>query len=137
MTLPSHEIEVVPSFYDVDPMWVVWHGHYVRYLELARSALMTRLGYDYEEMAASGYAWPIVDLRLKYVKSARLKVPLKVRVEVIEYENRLKMEYVISDAATGEKVTTGFTIQVAVDVKTGEMQYVTPQVLWKALGVTP
>jgi acyl-CoA thioester hydrolase len=135
--LPAHEIEVVPAFYDVDPMWVVWHGHYVRFMELARSALMTKVGYDYEQMVASGYAWPIVDLRLKYVKGAKLKQRLRVRVQVVEFEHRLKLSYLITDAATGERLTVASTIQVAVDVKTGEMQYVCPRVLWAALGVEP
>ncbi len=135
--LPAHEIEVVPAFYDVDPMWVVWHGHYVRFMELARSALMAKVGYDYEQMVASGYAWPIVDLRLKYVKGAMLKQRLTVRVQVVEFEHRLKLDYLITDALSGERMTVGSTTQVAVDVKTGEMQYVCPRVLWTALGVEP
>jgi acyl-CoA thioester hydrolase len=124
-------------FYDVDPMGIVWHGNYVRYLEVARSALLTRLGYDYEQMAASGYGWPIVDLRLKYRKPAMLKQPVKVRAEIVEYENRLKIDYLLSDVATGARLTTGYTIQVAVDLKTAELQFVCPQALWTALGVEP
>ena len=131
------ETEVAPMFYDVDPMGIVWHGNYVRYLEVARSALLTRLGYDYEQMAASGYGWPIVDLRLKYRKPAMLKQPVKVRAEIVEYENRLKIDYLLSDAATGTRLTTGYTIQVAVDLKTAELQFVCPQALWTALGVEP
>jgi acyl-CoA thioester hydrolase len=130
-----HEVELQPAFYDVDPMAVVWHGNYVKYLEVARSALMNELGYDYEQMAASGYAWPIVDLRLKFVRPALLKQRLTVRAEVVEWENRLKVNYLLRDVATGSKVTTGYTIQVAVDAKTGEMLYLCPRALWDALGV--
>ena len=32
----SHVIEVTPAFYDIDPMEIVWHGHYVKYLELGK-----------------------------------------------------------------------------------------------------
>lgn len=132
-----HEIEVQPPFFDLDPLGVVWHGNYVRYFELARSALLTRLGYDYEQMAASDYAWPIVDLRIKYAKSLTLKQHVRIRAEITEWENRLKIDYVIRDVATGAKLTTGYTIQVAVDMKTGELQFVCPKVLTDALGVTP
>ena len=132
-----HEIEVAPMFYDVDPMGIVWHGNYVRFLEVARSALLSRLGYDYEQMAASGFSWPIVDLRLKYVKPTTLKQRVKVRAEIVEYENRLKIEYLLSDAETGAKLTTGYTIQVAVDMNTAQMQFVCPPALWAALGVEP
>ena len=39
------EIELqVPSF-DVDMMEVVWHGHYVKYFEQARCALLDKLVY--------------------------------------------------------------------------------------------
>jgi acyl-CoA thioester hydrolase len=131
------EIEVTPAFYDVDPMAVVWHGHYVKYFELVRSALMSKFNYDYAEMRDSGYLWPIVDLHIKYIRSAMLKQPLKVRAEITEYENRLRVEYVITNAVTGEKVTKGHTIQVAVNAKTNEMEYVCPKILWDKLGVSP
>lgn len=131
------DYEVRPAFFDVDPMAVVWHGHYVRYFELARQALMERFGYSYVEMRDSGFMWPVVDLRLKYVKSAVLGQRLIVRAEITEWENRLKVDYRITDAATGDKLTVGHTIQVAVAMNTNELQYVCPPVLWEKLGVTP
>jgi acyl-CoA thioester hydrolase len=132
----SHEIEVVPAFYDIDPMEIVWHGHYVKYLERARSALLARFDYDYAAMRDSGFVWPIVDMRLKYVRPAVLKQPLKVRAEIVEWENRLRIEYLIRDASTGAKLNKASTIQVAVDLATREMQYLCPPVLWQRLGVT-
>ncbi len=133
----SHEIEVTPAFYDIDPMEIVWHGHYVKYLELARSALLARFDYDYPRMRDSGYAWPIVDMRLKYVRPAAFGQTLKVRAEIVEWENRLRIDYRIRDAATGAKLNQAYTIQVAVDVATREMCYVCPPILWQRLGVSP
>jgi acyl-CoA thioester hydrolase len=131
----SHEVEVVPAFYDIDPMEIVWHGHYVKYLEVARTALLAKFDYDYPRMRASGYAWPIVDLRLKYVRPAELGQRLIVRAEILEWENRLRIGYAIRDAASGRKLTQAATIQVAVDMATREMLYVCPPVLWQRLGV--
>lgn len=133
----THEHVVRPEFYDVDPMEIVWHGNYVRYLEAARAGLLEKFGYGYAQMRDSGYAWPIVDLRIKYVASATYAVPIVVRCEIIEWENRLRIDYVIREQATGRKLTTATTTQVAVDVATREMCYVCPQVLWDCLGVTP
>lgn len=133
----SHVLEVQPTFYDLDPMAVVWHGNYVKYFEVARSALLSKFGYDYEDMRASGYLWPVVDLRIKYVKPATLHQPLKVRAEITEYESRLRVDFLITSAITGEKVTKGHTIQVAVDAATLELQYVCPKILWEKLGVSP
>ncbi len=131
----SHEIDVVPAFYDIDPMEIVWHGHYVKYLELARSALLAKFDYDYPRMRESGFGWPIVDMRLKYVRPAAFGQALRVRAEIVEWENRLRIEYLIRDAATGAKLNQAYTIQVAVDLATREMHYVSPPVLWERLGV--
>ena len=133
----SAEIELSPAFHDLDPMDVVWHGHYVKYLELARCALLQRFDYDYPQMRASGYAWPIVDLRAKYVRSARFGQRLKVRAQIVEWENRLKIDYLVSDAVTGEVLTRAHSIQVAVDMKTGEMCFASPAVLLQRLGIAP
>jgi acyl-CoA thioester hydrolase len=131
----ANEIELTPAFHDLDPMAVVWHGHYLKYFELARCALLQRFDYDYLDMRDSGYVWPIVDMRTKYVRSARLGQKLKIRAEIVEWEFRLKIEYVVSDALTGQILTKAHSIQVAVEVSTGEMQYVSPPVLMKRLGL--
>jgi acyl-CoA thioester hydrolase len=136
-TLPnlSHEIEVVPPFFDIDSMDIVWHGHYVKYLELARCALLDRLDYGYARMRESGYGWPVIELRLKYVRPATFGQPLIVRAQIVEWQNRLKIAYAIRDAKTGDKVNAATSIQVAVDLVTREMQYVSPPVLRQRLGV--
>lgn len=131
------EIEVVPAFYDIDVMEVVYHGHYVRYLELARSALMAQFAYDYPRMRESGYAWPVVDMHLKYVRPAVFGQKLKVTATITEWENRLRVDYVMRDVQTGHKVNQAYTIQVAVDIATREMCFVCPPVLWERLGVQP
>jgi acyl-CoA thioester hydrolase len=41
------EIDVVVPFFDVDSLEIVWHGHYVKYLEIARCALLDELGHNY------------------------------------------------------------------------------------------
>lgn len=131
MNLPSltAEIDLEVPFHDVDSMAVAWHGHYVKYVELARCALLRRIDYDYPQMHASGYLWPIVELHLKYVRPARYGHRIRVAATLVEYENRLKIAYLISDAQTGERLTKGHSVQVAVDAGTGELQYVAPDVL--------
>ena len=131
----SREIEVAPAFFDVDSMEIVWHGHYVKYLELARCALLDRFDYGYARMRESGYAWPVIDLRLKYVRPAAFGQALVVRAEIVEWQNRLKIAYAIRDAKSGAKVNSATSIQVAVDLASGQMQYVSPPVLMHRLGV--
>lgn len=136
MIKPNYEIEVTPAFYDIDPMDVVYHGHYVRFLERARTALMDRHGYGYRQMRESGYLWPVVDMRLKFVRPATLGQRLLVKATVTEWENRLRVDYLIRDAQSGQKLTTAHTIQVAVDAATGEMCFVCPPILFERLGLS-
>jgi len=122
------DTELTVPFFDVDSMEVVWHGHYVKYLEIARCALLDALGHGYVRMKDTGYAWPIIDLQLRYARAARFGQALVVRAELIEWQNRLKIHYTLSDAASGERLTRASTIQVAVKLADGEMQLVSPSV---------
>jgi len=133
----AHEIEITPAFHDLDPMAVVWHGHYLKYFELARCALLQRFDFDYLQMQESGYLWPIVDMRTKYIRSARIGQKLRVSARIVEWENRLKIDYRITDAADGQLLTRAHTIQVAVLLATGEMQFVSPPILFERLGLAP
>lgn len=123
------EVEIVVPFQDCDPMGVAWHGNYFRYLEAARSALLNKLEYNYDQMTASGYAWPVVDTRVKFVRPTRYGDRLRVRATLVEYENRLKIDYEIRDSATGQRVTRAHTTQVAVEMEKEEICFCSPQEL--------
>jgi acyl-CoA thioester hydrolase len=127
------EIEFAVPFFDVDSMEVVWHGHYVKYLEVARCALLDKLGHNYQQMRAAGYAWPIIDLQLRYVRGAQFGQRIKVRADLIEWQNRLKINYLISDVASGERLTRASSVQVAVEIASREMQLASPRVLVDAV----
>lgn len=129
------EVEMQVQFFDLDPMEIVWHGNYVKYLEVARCALLDKIGYNYVEMKQSGYAWPIIDMHLRYAAPATFGQVLKLRAEIVEWENRLKIDYLVSDAATGRRLNKASTIQVAVDMASKEMCFVSPAVLFEKLGV--
>lgn len=125
----SADCEIVAQFYDVDPMQVVWHGNYVRYFEQARGLLLDLIDYNYPQMSASGYVWPIVDMRVKYVRPVRYQQRIIVQATLVEYEHRLKIEYRCRDAVSGEVLTKAHTIQVAVNSATQELSLESPTVL--------
>jgi len=131
------ESETQVQFFDLDPMEIVWHGHYVKYLEIARGVLLDAIDYNYAQMKASGYVWPVIDLHLRYIAPAAFTQRLKLRAEIVEWENRLKIAYLISDAVSGRRLSRATTTQVAVQIATGEMCYVSPPVLFEKLGVAP
>ncbi|KFI08186.1 thioesterase family protein [Massilia sp. BSC265] len=129
------EVEHQVQFFDLDPMQIVWHGNYVKYLEVARCALLDSIGYNYEQMRDSGYMWPIIEMNLRYAGPAAFGQRLLLRAEIVEWENRLRIDYVISDAESGRRLNKATTTQVAVDLKSGEMCFVSPAILFEKLGV--
>jgi acyl-CoA thioester hydrolase len=126
--------ETQAQFFDVDPMSVVWHGNYPKFLELGRIAVLDVIGYDYSAMTASGYLWPVVDMGIKYIQPIRLLQRIEIEAGVMEWENRLKIAFEIRDKATGKRLTRAYSVQVAVDMASEQMQWETPPILREKLG---
>lgn len=129
----SETTKACPQFYDLDPMNIVWHGNYPRFFELARTALLKKIGYGYNDMIVSGYAWPVIDMHIRYYRPLRLGRWIDISASITEWENRLKIEYLARDVENGQKTTKGHTIQVAVDIKTEAMLWQTPPILKEKL----
>ena len=53
--------------------------------------------------------------------------------DLVEWENRLKIHYLISDTASGERMTRGSSVQVAVEIASREMQLASPKVFIDAV----
>ncbi len=131
------EVEIEVPFHDVDSMGVAWHGHYVRYLEIARCAMLETIDYNYPQMKESGYAWPVIDMRIRYPQPLYFQQKVRVIAKLDEWENRLKVSYEIRDAETAKRLTRAYTVQVAIDMKNGEMMYASPDILFYKLGIEP
>lgn len=133
LNMISAEVTITVPFYDIDSLNIVWHGNYVKYLELARCELLNTIGYNYAQMKASGYIWPVIDLQLRYIEPIIFNQKIKIHATLIEYQNRLKINYLITDAETGRRLTKASTTQVAVNMDTNEMCFESPDVLLKKL----
>jgi acyl-CoA thioester hydrolase len=124
----ENSIKILIPFFDVDPLSIVWHGHYIKYFEMARCALLEKIDYNYIQMKKSGFAWPVIDIRVKYVAPAKFNQTICVNAALVEYENRLKVDYLITDEKSQQKLTKGHSIQVACNVQTNEMCFASPKV---------
>jgi acyl-CoA thioester hydrolase len=127
------EIELIVPFHDIDMLGIAWHGHFCKYLEIARCEMLDQIDYGYMAMKATGYVWPIVDLQLRFVQPARFGQRIKVTAKLVEWEYRMKIKYQIADVETGIVMAKGHTIQAAVDTVSGEMSYASPEVFLKRL----
>ncbi|HJW09403.1 MAG TPA: thioesterase family protein [Holophagaceae bacterium] len=120
------EVPLEIPFHDVDSMGIVWHGHYIKYFEIARTALMRQVGMDLEEMARTGCLWPVVTCEVKYIKPLRYGQKVLVEAVLEEYQERLKIAYTVRDPGTGARLSRARTVQLAVDAATGELCFSTP-----------
>lgn len=123
------DVNLEIPFHDVDMMNVAWHGHYLKYFEIARCRLLDQLDYNYLQMQASGFAWPVIESFCRYARPLRFGQQVRVIAELKEFEQRLKISYTIVDAASGQRLTRGHTVQVAVDIQTQEMCFQSPAIL--------
>ena len=129
------EVEIEIPFFDIDVMGVVWHGHYIKYLEIARCALLEKIDYNYPQMKASGFARPVIEVRIRYPQPLYFQQKVRVKTRLEEWENRLKISYLIEDLKTGQRLTRAYTVQVALDMESDEMLFASPPILLQKLGV--
>lgn len=131
--LVTETARISAQFYDLDPMNIVWHGNYAKFFEIGRCALLAKIGYDYRAMEASGFAWPVIDMHVRYYRSLLLGQEAEVVAGIKEWENQLKISYLIRDLETGKRITTGHTTHVALDMTSKEMLWETPPILREKL----
>lgn len=129
------DYEKVIPFYDVDPMRVVWHGNYVKYLEEARCAWLATKDMTYYDMDQLGYAFPIVELKLKYIHPCSFGQKIIIRTQLENCENFLFFKYEISDAESGKKLCKAQTKQMCVSIQSRETLFEIPKIILKRLGL--
>ena len=121
------------QFYDLDPMNVVWHGNYIKYLETARCNLLSKIGYDYDDMRADGVSYPVATMEVKFIKPCTFNQKLRVVAALEEIEPCMIIKYLIFDADTGEKVFKAKSMQICVNNLTNESIYSAPEGLKEKL----
>ncbi len=72
---------------------------------------------------------------MKYRAALTFEQTIRVRATLDEIENRLRINYQIFDAHSGQRTTTGYTIQVAVEEGSQGLSFVSPPILFERLGV--
>lgn len=126
---PIGIIDISIPFHDVDMLEVVWHGHYMKYFEIARCAVLQAIDYDISQMEKSGYVWPIVDIRLRYISPVKYGDCLQVAAVITEWDLRLKVNYFAINRGTRKVVARGQSVQAPVQTETNTMAFGCPELL--------
>ncbi len=114
------DIEVRVRYAETDQMGVVYHGNYAQYFEIGRVEWLRNQGLSYRWMEENGIMLPVVSLKMDYKKPARYDDVLTVTT-ILKRQSSVKIEfdYEIRNQK-GELLTTGYSMLVFVDMKTGK-----------------
>lgn len=123
----TENANILVKFNEADPLGIVWHGHYVRYFEDGREAFGEKYGLRYLDIYRQGYTVPVVSVQCNYKRS--LRYGDRVIVETCYVSTpaaKIRFEYRLYNAATGELVADGSSVQVFLDVETSTLQLTNP-----------
>ena len=123
--LKGFTLEIPVRFAECDSYGVVWHGHYVLYLEQAREALTARHGFTAARALAMGYKVPITRMELRYRAPARADQTLRVTARLRPPDvARFVLDYEVRSEA-GELLVSAETEQVVLNAE-GELLLTLP-----------
>lgn len=121
--------EMKVEFYDLDPMNVVWHGNYVKYIEAARCDFFEKIGCTYMDMKDAGFVYPVAKMEMKYINPCTFSQNLVIKTILEQLEPSLNFKYIIYDKKTNEKLFSAKTMQICIDIDTRKTLYNAPETL--------
>lgn len=122
----SHRTEIQVKFSEVDSMKVVWHGHYIRYMEDAREAFGLKYGFHYLDAYKNNYYLPIVKSSVDYKQSITYGDTLIVEATFINHAaSKIHFKYKMYSKEKDILIAEGETIQVFTSME-GELQLTNP-----------
>ena len=130
-----HRIEMAVRFNEADPLGIVWHGHYIRYFEDGRESFGKQYGLAYLDVYKKGYVIPVVSVHCDFKRSLRYGDTVIIETRFIPQKAaKIRFEYTLSNAATGDLVATGYSVQVFLDKDSQQLQLINPPFYeeWKA-----
>ena len=124
-------------FYETDGMSVVYHGNYLKWFEEARVEYMREGGVCLNDLLNEGIVFPVVEIHVKYLKSARYYDIVLVKTYLREADRaKLVFEYEVVREATGEILTTGKSVGTYTKAATGKIARMSPERLAKLIEIS-
>jgi acyl-CoA thioester hydrolase len=131
----SHDVKMKVSFFDLDPMQIVWHGNYLKYFDIARSELFDGLGVElFEFHDRTRYIFPIIRTAVKHIRPLKRGDEFICRATVKDARSKIVVAFEIRLVADGTICARGTTEQAAVLAPEMEMVYTIPEEIRRALG---
>lgn len=121
-------VEMEVPFHDVDAMRLVWHGHYYKYLEHARTALFRSCGLDVPELVAMKLALVVIDSGCRYIAPLRYADKIRVTAWFRDVTHRLYVGYEIWNLSSGLRAARAHTALATTSFE-GKVRYRTPEAI--------
>ena len=94
------------QYYETDRMGITHHSNYIRWMEEARVAFLSEIGYPYEKLEEMGIVSPVLSVNCDYKRSTTFSDKIAITVSVTEYKGvRLYLSYEMKNSE-GEVVCT-------------------------------
>jgi acyl-CoA thioester hydrolase len=107
----EHEV----PFHDVDALRVVWHGHYFKYFELARTQLLRSCGLDEGELVGGRYQFLVVEARCRHVGKLRYGDRMRISAWFSELHRRIGIAYEVWNLTLDRRAARGHTALATLD----------------------
>ena len=128
----KHIFEQKIFYSDTDAYGVVWHGSYLRWLEMGRVGVCEMLGHNLIDLKEKDIVLPVVNLNVKYKMSAKLNDVVVTETEISEFNGfTVKFKQIIRSKETGKVCIDAEVSVVAID-NNGKLYRKMPEVLSKS-----
>lgn len=129
----KHFDEFRVYYADTDAYGVVWHGTYLRWLEAGRIEYTNKImGIDLTKLQEEGCLLPVVELNIKYKRSAKLDDIVVLETEVDEIKScSIRFKQTLRNKETNDVYIIGEVTCVALDTKTNRMMRRLPEAISK------
>jgi acyl-CoA thioester hydrolase len=110
----AHRSQIEVRYAETDMMGVVYHGSYLPWLEVARTALLAAEGLPYRELEAAGIFLPVIEVAMRYQRPAKYADTITVEAVIREKPGvRVRVDYRLFRGE--EPIATGHTVHVFID----------------------
>ena len=129
------EVLLKVPFHDLDPLQMVWHGNYLKYFDIARSALFVQGGVDlFDYFKTTNCLFPLTKTSTKYIASLRYLDEFKSIATVVEVQYKIVIDFEIRLLKNNQICARGRSEQVAVRHPDMEIMFEIPGDIRAALG---
>jgi len=109
--------EIPVRFNEVDSMQIVWHGHYIKYMEEGRETFGKKYGISYTDWKSMGYMVPLVSVSCEFRKPLQYGDTAVVETRLADSDAaKIIYNFKIFRKSDNELMATGVSTQVFLDM---------------------